>query len=161
MTTVRHRTGKPRGYTLIEIAIVLAIMVMIIGTAIPLSSGFMREQRLRDVVRELLILAKTARSEAMTTGRPTGVVFGKKGFGLLRPGADEPSDVFQIPQGMSYSLRPFAAEKALKPDGQTWIFQPSGLCEPVAFRVEENDAWIEVLFDPLTADIGEEAYEIP
>lgn len=161
MTTVRQTRSRPRGYTLIEIALVLAIIVMIVGAAIPLSSGFMREQRLRDVVRELLILAKTARSEAMTTGRATGVVLGKKGFGLMQAGGEEASDSYQLPRSMNYVLRPFASEKTIKPDGQTWIFQPSGLCEPLTFRVEENDAWIEVTFDPLTANIGEEAYEIP
>jgi type II secretion system protein H len=161
MTTVRQFPTRPRGYTLIEIALVLAIMVMVVGAAIPFSSGFMREQRLRDVIRELLILATTARTEAMTTGRATGVVFGKSGFGLLRPGAEEPSDNCLVPRGMSYLIRPFGSEKSAKPDGQTWIFQPSGLCEPITFRLEEGDAWIEVAFDPLTASIGEEAYSIP
>lgn len=161
MNMLRQFRAEQRGYTLIEIALVLAIMVLIIGAAIPLSSGFMREQRLRDPVRELLILAKTARTEAMTTGRPTGVVFGKNGYGLLRPGADEASDTYKLPRGMSYSIRPFGSEKTAKPDGQTWIFQPTGLCEPITFRLEEDDAWIEVAFDPLTAGIGEEAYNIP
>ena len=161
MTTVRQHVGRVPGYTLIEIALVLAIMVLVIGAAVPLSSGFMREQRLRDPVRELLVLAKTARTEAMTTGRPTGVVFAKNGFGLLRPGAEEPSDSYQLPRGMSYVIRPFGSEKSAKPDGQIWIFQPTGLCEPVVFRLEEDDAWIEVAFDPLTANIGEEAYNIP
>ena len=161
MTLVRQFQKRPRGYTLIEIALVLAIMVMIIGAAIPLSSGFIREQRLRDPVRELLILAKTARTEAMTTGRPTGVVFGKSGFGLLRPGSEEPTDTRKLPRGMSYVIRPFESEKAVKPDGQVWIFQPTGLCEPITFRLEENDAWIEIAFDPLTASIAEESYNIP
>lgn len=161
MTTVRHNAGWPRGYTMIEIVVVLAIMATIIGVAIPLSSGFMREQRLRDPVRELLILAKTARTEAMTTGRATGVVFGKKGFGLLRPGAEEPTDTYTLPRGMSYTIVPFGSEKASKPDGQTWIFQPSGLCEPITFRLVEDDAWIEITFDPLTANISDEGYNIP
>ena len=161
MTTVRQFSGQPRGYTLIEIALVLAIMVLVIGAAVPLSSGFMREQHLRDPVRELLVLAKTARTEAMTTGRATGVVFGKKGFGLLRTGSEEPSDTYILPGGMSYVIRPFGSDKVAKPDGQTWIFQPTGLCEPIVFRLEEDDAWIEVAFDPLTANIGEEAYSIP
>lgn len=161
MTTVRHKTGRPRGYTLIEIALVLAIMVMIIGAAIPLSSGFMREQRLRDPVRELLILAKTARTEAMTTGRATAVVFEKGGFGLQRPGAEELAESYRLPPGMSYTLMPFGSEKAARPDGQTWIFQPTGMCEPVTFRLVEDDAWMEVTFDPLTANISQEAYNIP
>lgn len=161
MTTVRQNPKRSSGYTLIEIALVLAIMVMIIGAAIPLSSGFMREQRLRDPVRELLILAKTARTEAMTTGRTTGVVFEKKGFGLLQSGNEELSDSYELPEGMSYTIIPFGSEKAAKPDGQTWFFQPTGLCEPVTFRLQENDAWMQVTFDPLTANISEESYSIP
>jgi type II secretion system protein H len=161
MTTVRQFPGQPRGYTLIEIVLVLAIMVLVVGTVVPLSSGFMREQRLRDPVRELLVLAKTARTEAMTTGRATGVILGKKGFGLVRPGDEEPSETYVLPRDMSYSIRPFGSERAAKPDGQVWMFQPTGLCEPVAVRFGEKDAWIEVSFDPLTANIGEEAYYIP
>jgi prepilin-type N-terminal cleavage/methylation domain-containing protein len=161
MRTVRHRATGPRGFTLIEIAIVLAIIVLIIGAAIPFSSGFMREQRLRDVVRELLVLAKTGRAEAMSTGRPAAVVFDKNGFALSRPGAEDVSEAFTLPGGMSYALVPFGEEKAVKPEGQRWVFQPTGLCEPVTFRVEEDDAWMSVTFDPLTAGIAEEAYSIP
>ena len=158
---VRHNAGRPRGFTLIEIAIVLAIIVLIIGAAVPLSSGFMGEQRLRDVVRELLVLAKTARSEAMSTGRASAVVFGKKGFGLARPGEEELAERYLLPRGMAYVLVPFGEERAVKPDGQRWIFQPTGLCEPVTFRLEEDEAWMQVSFDPLTANIAEESYYIP
>lgn len=161
MTTAQRKIQMGRGYTLIEIVLVLAIMALIIGATIPLSSGFRREQRLRDPVRELLVLAKTARAEAMTTGRATGLVFHKEGFGLLRPGAEEPTDVFHLPARMSYTLTPFGMEKPLKPDGQTWVFQPTGLCEPITFRLQEGEAWIQVAFDPLTADLAEESYNIP
>jgi len=161
MRTVRHSVRPPRGFTLIEIAIVLAIIVLIIGAAIPFSSGFMREQRLRDVVRELLVLAKTGRAEALSTGRASAVIFDKDGFALARPGAEETSDGFTLPRGMSYVLVPFGEEKAVKPEGQRWIFQPTGLCEPVTFRVEEDEAWMSVTFDPLTAGIAEESYYIP
>ncbi len=161
MTVPGCKFARLRGYTLIEIAIVLAIIVLIIGAAVPLSSGFMREQRMRDPLRQLLILAKTARTEAMTTGRPAGVVFDKKGFGILRPGAKELSDIRHLPAGMSYTILPFGMERRIKPDGQTWIFQPTGLCEPLTVRLEQGDAWIEATFDPLTAEISEENFNIP
>jgi hypothetical protein len=49
----------------------------------------------------------------------------------------------------------------LRPDWQRWIFQPTGLCEPLTVRIMEDEAWIEVRFDPLTAGIEEESYYIP
>jgi len=156
-------TKLPRtyGYTLIEIVLVVAIISLLIGVAIPLSSGFTREQRLRDVVRELLVFAKTARSEAMTTGRTAAVIFDKEGFRVLRAGDEEPSEMFELPEGMSYVIIPYGGEKPLRPDGQRWVFQPTGLYEPITFRLEHNDDWMEVAFDPLTAGISEESYSIP
>ena len=155
---VSRRAG---GYTLLEIAMVVAIIVLIIGAAVPLTSGFTREQRLRDVVRELLVYAKTARNDAMTTGRAAEVVFDKNGFALHRPGEKEAGESFKMPRGMRYVLEPFGADKAVRPDGQRWIFQPTGLCEPVTVRVEEDDAWMQVTFDALTAGIADESYNIP
>ena len=158
---MRWSDRRVRGYTLLEIALVVAIIVLLIGAVIPLSSGFIREQRLRDAVRELLVLAKTARTEAMTTGRASEVVFGKRGFSLRRPGEEEPSESVKLARGMSYQLLPFSADKPMRPDGQRWIFQPTGLCEPLSVRIMENEAWIEVRFDPLTAGIEDESYSIP
>lgn len=155
----KHRPA--RGYTLLEIAMVVAIIVLLIGTAVPLTSGFTREQRLRDVVRELLVLAKTARADAMTTGRAAEVVFAKNGFALLRPGEEEPRESFRLPRGLGYTIEPFGAERAVRPDGQRWIFQPTGLCEPLSVRVEEDEAWMQVTFDALTAGIADESYHIP
>lgn len=37
-----------------------------------------------------------------------------------------------------------------------WIFQPSGMCEPMRFRVEAEKSFFEVEFHPLTADVKSE-----
>lgn len=37
-----------------------------------------------------------------------------------------------------------------------WIFQPSGMCEPLRVRVEADGAFFEIEFHPLTADIKSE-----
>jgi hypothetical protein len=49
----------------------------------------------------------------------------------------------------------------LRPDDQAWIFRPSGLCEPLAVRMMEDDAWLEIEFDPLTASLSGESFFIP
>lgn len=166
-TGIRSRGRRDGGYTLLEIALVVAIIVLLVGAAVPLTTGFVREQRLRDAVRSLLVLAKTARTDAMTTGHATEVVFGKKGFALARgkesgeAGGEDGAESSALTGGLRYELFPFGSDKPLKPDGQRWIFQPTGLCEPVAVRIMEGEAWIEVRFDPLTAGIAEESYYIP
>lgn len=160
--SIRRPGRGPGGYTLLEIALVVAIIVLLVGAAVPLATGFVREQRLRDTVRELLVLAKTARADAVTTGRATEVVFLKNGFALKRGTDDEEAgESVRLGRGMSYRLFPFGSEKPLKPDGQRWIFQPTGLCEPLAVRIIEGEGWIEVRFDPLTAGIADESYYIP
>ncbi len=140
---------------------VLAIIALLLGVAVPLTTGFSREQEFRDVLRGLLVLAKTARTEAMTTGHPAEVVFAKDAFGLRRPGDEEPSETVKIPRNMRYTLLPFGAEKPERPDGQRWIFQPSGICEPVSVHLTDDEAWMEMRFDPLTAGIADESYHIP
>jgi len=158
---VSGRACPHSGYTLLEIALVLAIIVLLVGAIVPLSSGFVREQRLRETVRGLLVLAKTARAEAMTSGTATEIVFDKKAFLLKRSGGDGATEKVALPRGTIYQITPFASDKALRPDGQRWIFQPTGLCEPIAVRIMEDEAWIEVRFDPLTASIEDESYYIP
>lgn len=39
---------------------------------------------------------------------------------------------------------------------RVWIFQPSGMCEPMRFRVEADSSFFEVEFHPLTADVKSE-----
>lgn len=149
------------GHTLLEIALVVAIIVLVIGAAVPITSGFAREQRFRDVARELLVFAKTARTDAMTSGGATEVIFAKEGIGLRRTGDEEPSRILRLPDGMSYLIVPFGTDRAMRPDGQRWIFQPSGLCEPVTVRFEDGRGWMEVTFDALTAGLADESYYFP
>lgn len=161
MKTTGRMARACGGYTLLEIALVVTIITLLIGAVVPLTSGYTREQRLRDVARELLVLAKTARTEAMTTGRAVQLVFDKGSFGLLRPGDEEPSDAVDLPAGIGLSVTPYGAEKGDRANGQRWVFQPTGICEPIAVRIAEDDAWLEISFDPLTASIADESYHIP
>lgn len=38
-----------------------------------------------------------------------------------------------------------------------WIFQPSGMCEPLRVRIQAERAYFEIEFHPLTADIASES----
>ena len=42
-----------------------------------------------------------------------------------------------------------------------WVFQASGLCNPLRVQFHKGTAWIEVAFNPLTADVQDERYLFP
>lgn len=43
---------------------------------------------------------------------------------------------------------------------QVWSFEPDGLCEPIAVRIEVEDSWSAIRFNPLTAAIADEEARI-
>ena len=42
-----------------------------------------------------------------------------------------------------------------------WVFQPTGLCNPLQVRIEKGSGFFEVQFDPLTGEIAREKYFVP
>lgn len=42
-----------------------------------------------------------------------------------------------------------------------WVFQPTGMCNPLQVRIEKGDGFFEVRFDPLTGEIVREKYFVP
>ena len=48
-----------------------------------------------------------------------------------------------------------------EPGRDRWVFQPSGLCNPLRVQFRKESAWIEVAFNPLTADTQEERHYFP
>ena len=47
------------------------------------------------------------------------------------------------------------------PNGVEWVFEPSGLCEPLSVRFSRRGGYVEVDFNPLTASVQDERLYIP
>lgn len=56
---------------------------------------------------------------------------------------------------------PQADQKEQIPVQNRWLFQPTGLCNPVTVQFHRDDMWVEVAFNPLTGDIQSERSMIP
>ncbi len=52
-------------------------------------------------------------------------------------------------------------EPGSEPECPPWVFAPTGLCNPLRVEFRKGEAWIEIAFNPLTADIQEERYHLP
>lgn len=64
-----------RGVTLLEILIVLTIMLMVTGATIPLIAPALQNRRMQEASRLVSSFISGARSRAIETGKPVGVVF--------------------------------------------------------------------------------------
>ena len=42
-----------------------------------------------------------------------------------------------------------------------WVFQPTGMCNPLQVRIEQGGGFFEVKFDPLTGEVLREKYYVP
>jgi len=73
-----------RGFTLIEIVLVLTILALLAAASVPSIQGYQEEKAAREPVLALAKLAKEARLRAMQDKRPYQIAFTSKGFTATR-----------------------------------------------------------------------------
>lgn len=176
------RTNKPqRGFTLIEIVMVLAISAIVMGGAIGLMIFSSDERVLRNASGEVELLAKRARTIAILNQTPYALEF-REGIVRLLPlaqagmdlkksskqreepeasAADESRQI-NLEGGLEISIRRWNSEEwltTLKKTVHVWRFDPDGLCEPISIRYSLGKSWAEDSFHPLTATISESSLE--
>jgi prepilin-type N-terminal cleavage/methylation domain-containing protein len=76
--------GSQRGFTLIEIVVVLTILAVLAAATVPTFRGMQAERRAREPVAELLRMAKEARIRAMKERRPYQIAITAQGFTASR-----------------------------------------------------------------------------
>ncbi len=173
------------GATLIEIAIVIAIMVVSIAALVPLMISGSEEAKLKEAATEIATMARSARLTAVYEGGASQILFYEDGFELVLQQSDAPdqlaeADVFftervpeteeqadgagsyyELADGIKYKIRRWGDEGWSDPEDQIWIFRGSGISEPLAIRFELGEAWLEQRFSVLTAEVEEENYAFP
>jgi len=143
-----------RGFTLIEIALSIFILLLLLMLAVPSLSGVFASRRLKQSLDGFNNLVRQAQEHSVTERRPYLIVWTKSGV-LLRPevfGEDEEVKAtaqLRVNKGSVLRLSLPAALTEKHP--WEWIFWPSGNCEPatVQFRGPAG-AWT-ASYSPLTA----------
>jgi prepilin-type N-terminal cleavage/methylation domain-containing protein len=87
--------APPRGFTLIEMLIVIGIMLILVGTAATMMKPASESRRIREAARMINIYLSTARNRAMELGRPCGVTF--RCFATGQPGFALNADQCEVP----------------------------------------------------------------
>jgi len=183
MISAVRTTKRPRGFTLIEIVLVLAIAAVVMGGAVGLMIYSSDERQLRKASGEIELLAKRARTIAILHQTPYALEF-REGIVRLLPLAQAGLDLnkksrlrddpvppptssdenrqYTLENGMSVSIRRWNSEEwhtTLKDAVHVWRFDPDGLCEPISVRLNLGNSWSEDTYHPLTASIRESQLE--
>jgi type II secretory pathway pseudopilin PulG len=145
---------KVRGFTLIEIAMSVFILLLILLLAVPSLKGVLANRRARRSLNDLNNLVRQAQERSVTERRPYLIVWGKDKI-MLRPevfakGEEKaPVAIMSILRGERFALKfPAALEKDPPPE---WIFWPSGTCEPVTVSFQGGRGSWTANYSALTA----------
>lgn len=182
MTSAARTTRAGRGFTLIEIVMVLAIAAVIMGGAVGVMVYSSDERVLRDASGEIELLAKRARTISILEQTPYALEFSEGTVRLLplaqagiyekrgsqRPTPDEPATdseqnrTLTLDPNLAVFIRRWNSDDWLgtaKNGVHVWRFDPEGLCEPVSVRLTLGESWAEDTYHPLTATIRDSQLE--
>ena len=140
------------GFTLLEICLVVAIALILLGLAVPSVQGLFAEQRLKKTFEQFDDFVRKAQFRAVSERRAMVMIWDGEGI-TVQP--DEPTaedsagqgDYFAFTEGTIGLERPAALEK--KPAIE-WLFWRSGTCEPAILRFVGGVGNWSVQYDPLT-----------
>ena len=104
--------------------------------------------------RDTIIEASQARGIDLSTGEALPDLNRERVEEGIRFSKEYPLD-----DGVDYKLRFWDDTQWIDMNGgefRRWVFQPSGMCEPLKIQVESENAFFELEFHPLTADVKTE-----
>lgn len=154
MSTTFNAQNKRRGVTLIELLLVMAVIVVVLGLAAPMFFESMRSQQLRSAADQLRTDLSKARNRAMSSGQMLGLTLTENTYTIgLASEVDEneaSAPAFQqstipLPDGLRLQVLTGASGSETTPDqalGQTVgsdgiaaYFYPDGTTSTVEFQL--------------------------
>jgi prepilin-type N-terminal cleavage/methylation domain-containing protein len=146
-----------RGFTLIEMCVAIGIALMLMAVALPSVTGQMGRERLQQAFDRLNALVAQAQQHSVNEGRAYVLVWTDDGTALrLYPAAWNDKE---RRAGSTAALIPAANEhywldrdaSLTRLPAPSWIFWPSGNCEPVSVRFDGPNGTWTADFSPLSA----------
>ncbi|MFH1021461.1 MAG: prepilin-type N-terminal cleavage/methylation domain-containing protein [Pseudomonadota bacterium] len=128
-----------RGFTLLELIMVLALLGIMAGVAAPATGRFLDRLSFRRQTAALLAGTRYARLMAVGKGRPVEMRFDNSAHLLSFSGAVEEKKEIELSGGVVFELRP-----------ETLVFYPDGLATPGRLVSRSGHRSQEFLIDPLT-----------
>lgn len=145
---------REEGFTLIELAIAIVILVVILMLAVPSLNGVMADRRLRRSLDDFNGMVRQAQERSIAERRSYLIIWreGKIGLrpeGLMKGESREPVALLKLAGGESLKFS-FPAAMIENPPAE-WIFWPSGNCEPAVVTYRGRNGGWTASYSALTA----------
>lgn len=149
------------GFTLIELAIAIVILVVILMLAVPSVDGVLADRRLRRSLDAFNALVRQAQERSIAEHRSYLIILrdGKIGLrpeGLMR--GEDPAPVAMWTLGRGESLKFSFPAAMMEETPAEWIFWPSGNCEPASVTYRGRNGGWTANYSALTARAEVVAY---
>ena len=136
------RPNRFAGFTLIELAIAIVILLILMTLAVPSIGGVMADRRLRRSLDGFNAIVREAQERSVIERRPYLVIWEKGKIGLRAEGLNkgespEPEVKWKLARDESVNIK-FPAALVEDPPAE-WIFWPSGNCEPAEVSYRGKD----------------------
>ena len=143
---------RSRAFTLIEIVIAVAILVVVLMMAVPSLSGVIADRKLRASLDQFNNLVRVAQERSVNEHRSYLIVWSDKEV-VVQPEAfskdEERKAIARFPLNYGEILT-LSLPAAISKTAGEWIFWPTGTCEPAAVHYEGRaGVWTEN-YSPLT-----------
>jgi Prokaryotic N-terminal methylation motif len=151
---MRFQVNRRVGFTLLELAIAVVILVLLMMLAVPSMSGVLADQRLRKSLDGFNAIVREAQQRSIAERRSYLIVWyeGKIGLrpeGLARGEKSEPAMRMKVGPNESFNISfPAALMDDVPPQ---WVFWPSGNCEPAIVKYHGRDGSWTANYSALTA----------
>ena len=148
------RPRRRDGFTLVELAIAVVILVVLMMLAVPSMNGVLADRRLRRSLDAFNAIVREAQERSVTERRAYLVMW-YDGKVALRPEGlvkgENPDPALKFTLGKNESLKvSFPAALVDDVPGE-WIFWPSGNCEPAVVKYRGKDGGWTASYSALTA----------
>ncbi len=170
---------SPAGFTLIEIVVSFVLIVLIIGVGVLSLTTESARKQITKPASELKKYARRGLQMAINNRRSFAIELTPDSFALREGGGvtnleedfdrfsgdkDEDSagmlGSYQLDDLMRLEVRRWGEKYFRKPEADTWVFEPSGICEPIHIKLIHQKGFIEMEFNPLTAKVQDQSLVI-
>jgi len=151
---MRFQVDRRWGFTLLELAIAVVLLVLLMMLAVPSMSGVMADRRLRKSLDSFNAIVREAQERSMAEGRPYLIVWQEGKIGLRPEGlsrGEDPEPEMRIKIAKNESFRVSFPAALVDDTPAEWIFWSSGNCEPATVNYQGRDGKWTANYSALTA----------